>query len=99
MTQKMSSEILRPHSQLKDGSQLIQIAQTGVHRSPFSLNTLASTLARTVPGGGFVWNSSTLRCGFKHTWMNRRCKAEAQQKSKTFLIINLETQYLQVIEA
>lgn len=99
MIQKMSSEILRPHSQLKDGSQLIQVAQTGVHRSPFSLNTLASTPAQTVPGSGFVWNSSTLHCGFKHTRMNRRCKAEAQQKSKTYVIISLETQYLQVIEA
>lgn len=56
----MCSEILRPDSQLKEGSQLIQTAQTVVHRSPFSLNTLASTLAQTVPGGGFLWNSSTL---------------------------------------
>jgi len=90
----MSPEILRPDSQLKDGSQLIQTAQTGVHRRPFCLNMLASTPAQTVPAGGFVWNSSTLCCGFKHMQMNRRCKAEAQQKSKTYLIISLETQYL-----
>lgn len=90
----MNSNILRPDSQLKDGNQLIQTEQTGIQRGPFSLNTLASTPAQTVPGGGFVWNRSTLCCGLKHTQMNRRCKAEAQQKSKRYLITSLETQYL-----
>lgn len=46
----MSSETLRPASQVKDGCQLFQTVQTGVHRSPFSLTMLACTPARTVLG-------------------------------------------------
>lgn len=46
----MSSETLRPASQLNDGCQLFQTARTGVHRSPFSLNMLAYTPARMVLG-------------------------------------------------
>lgn len=70
--------------QLKDGSQLIQTVGSGVHRSPLSLNTLASTAAQVVPEGGFVWKSSTLCCAFKHTdehEMQSRSTAEVGHSS------------------
>lgn len=73
LIQKESSEVLRPKSQLKDGSQLIQAAQTGLH---FCVEHSAPTQALTVPG--LVLSGTAPHCGCKHTQMNRRCKAEAQ---------------------
>lgn len=97
LIQKENSEVLRPDSQPKDGSQLIQTAQTGVHRSPFSLNTLASTPAQAVPG--VVLSGTAPHCGFKHTQMNRRCRAEAQQELKTYHRPRDPTRIIQATEA
>lgn len=78
LIQEENSKVLRPNSKLEDGSQLIQTAPTGLHRSPFSLNTLASTGALTAPG--LVLSGTAPHCGFKHTH-EQRCKAEVEDVS------------------
>lgn len=73
--QKENSEVLRPNRQLKDGSQLIQTAQTGLHRSPFSLNTDFHTSTNS-SRAGFVWNSSTL-------WIQTQTDEQEMQSRST----------------
>lgn len=69
LIRKENSKVLRPHSKLKDGSQLIQTAQkpiqpehSGFHRSSNSSRA------------GFVWNSST-------PWIQTLTWTEMQSRS------------------